>query len=199
MRIDTISTIAISIGSFLIGGSLGLILSDCDAVEDLEEETVEIDEEIEEDSIIAINEDIYDEYKDISSKYYIRETLSEGDTDEDRPEPYVVSRDSYENEYLDFHKNSLVYFTEDDTLCDDHDEIIDDVDHILGPEALKSFGEGSDDEDIVYVRNIRMQCDFEIVREHMSYRENVLGISDNSEEYLEARKFFGLSEKPERS
>lgn len=207
MKIDTISTIAISIGSFLLGGSLGLALSgDCDicgrhitnifnnaSSEDVEE--VDFEEktvEYEEDSLTAVTPTDIDEYQKRASKYYIQESISGADTDGDYVKPFVISRDRYENEYQNFHKESLVYFTKDEVLCDDRDEVVDNIVQVLGPDALNSFGEDSDDVDIVYVRNMRMQCDFEVVREHMSYKENVLGIKDDSEEYINARKFFHL-------
>lgn len=236
MKIDTMSTIAISVGSFLLGGSFGLALNDCRAcssltdsyspsqkayefgarvMDDVEKNLIDTRErviqharentntvaevagDVASDALIAINkdiygEDIYDGYEENVSKY-IQDNIKESDiTDDESNEPYVISKDSYENEYLEFHKNSLVYFDKDNTLCDDHDEIIDDVDFFIGEESLMMFGEGSDDEDIVFVRNLRIQSDFEVVREHQSYKENVLGIKDTPE-YLKAREYFGLS------
>lgn len=228
MKIDTIATLMISAGSFLIGGSLGLALnckacskmstielgvdvkrcSECDQCEyEVEEDDIlyeerdEIIEEVREDpdnqeSLVDINkkiydEDVYEEYNEATSGY-IHMDLSESDTDGDNIEPYVVSRDSYENEYLSFKKESLVYFVEDDVLCDDHDDIVENREKFIGTEALNSFGENSDDEDIVYVRNFAKSMDFEIVREHQSYKENVLGIKEDTPEYKEAREFFGL-------
>lgn len=214
MNSNTLSIISISFGSFLVGGSLGLALGmskRCELCEnsykdwkvwadwytaeevEVEEETDIVEEEIveesDEDSLIAVNNDIYE---DLASTY-ITETLGEGDTDGDNvSEPYVISRDSYENEYLDYHKENLVYFVKDEVLSDDHDEIVEQWIRVIGDEALISFGEGSDDEDVVFVRNHRMRTDFEIVREDQSYAENVLGTKEDTQEYLEAKKFFGL-------
>lgn len=224
MKIDTIATLMISAGSFLIGGSLGLALNckacskmstielgvdirRCSECKEAEEDNIlygerdEIIEEVREDpenqeSLIDINkniygEDVYEEYNEATSGY-IHMDLSESDTDVDYPEPYVISRDSYENEHLSFYKESLVYFVEDDVLCDDQDSKVEDREKFIGTEALNSFGEGSDDEDIVYVRNLQKGMDFEIVREYQSYKENVLGIKEDTPEYKEAREFFGL-------
>lgn len=217
MKVDTISTIAIAAGSFLLGGSLGLALNGCSKCSPSEMACIfgkkvmdEMANNIEEnkewaDSIKTVNKDIFDdevieEYKSTSS-IYITESLDNDDNDEDVniPITYVISRDSYENEYLDYHKESLVYFENDGVLVDDKDEIVDNVESMVSLKALRCFGEMSGDEDIVYVRNMRIRCDFEIVREHMSYKENVLGITEeDSEEYLEARKFFNLdTEKQE--
>lgn len=202
MKIDTISTIAIGLGSFLLGGSLGLALSlnDCDICR-MKSEIEEIINEP--DELIAINKDIDEDDEEVFEEYekttsvYITESSNEDDINKVSYLPYVISRDSYENEYRHFNKESLVYFEKDKILVDDRDDIIDNIEMILGSEALSSFGEGSEDNDIVYVRNMRIQCDFEVVREHMSYRENVLGVEDDeedSEEYLQARRFFNLEE-----
>ena len=196
MKIDTICNIAIAAGSFLIGGSLGLALGGgCDICgKRMDDDIFEFEEDIveEEDSIVVVNPTDVEEYEDKASKYYVLGSISEeGVTYQ---EAFVISRTSYENEYMDFHKESLVYFERDQVLIDDRDEIVDNVEHILGSEALESFGKESEDEDIVYVRNMRMQCDFEVVREHMSYKENVLGIEEETEEYREARRFFNLEE-----
>lgn len=115
---------------------------------------------------------------------------------EELGEPYVISRDSFENEYQDFHKESLVYFEDDDVLSDEKDEIIFDREKVIGIEALNSFGEGSDDEDIVYVRNLSLSIDYEVVREHQSYKENVLSLTDEDDQkYQDALRYFGLNDK----
>lgn len=118
------------------------------------------------------------------------------DGPEEITEPYIVSRDSYENEHLDFSKNVLTYYEEDDTLCDDRDDVVVAISHLIGDEALTSFGEGSDDENIVYVRNIALSSDFEITRDERSYVEVVLGVPSD-ESYSKARKFFKLDEDRE--
>lgn len=118
------------------------------------------------------------------------------DGPEEIGEPYIVSRDSFENEHLDFSKNVLTYYEEDDTLCDDRDDVVVAISHLIGDEALTSFGEGSDDENIVYVRNIALSSDFEITRDERSYVEVVLGVPSD-ESYSKARKFFKLDEDRE--
>lgn len=67
---------------------------------------------------------------------------------------------------------SLTYYT-DDVLTYDDDTKIDDVDRVVGPIALKSFGEYEDDS--VFVRNHEMKTDFEILKEYRRYSEVVSG------------------------
>lgn len=89
-------------------------------------------------------------------------------------EPYVISVEEF-NEEVDNEKISLVYYVADQTLCNERDEIIADVIRTLGPDALDNFGVGSDDDEIVYIRNDREGLDFEVVRNMSSYVEVVLG------------------------
>lgn len=250
---NTLSTVAISVGSFLLGGSLGLALNDCRSCaafsyyENLEE--CEGDDEgdilrpiISEETLNEMkqnardfyasldprvddgfDEETFAEYKRQTKAYDIISEDNELDEDdesytadikeievggetiqvknteygyEELGEPYVISRDSFENEYQDFAKESLVYFEDDDVLSTDKDEIIKEREKVIGTEALNSFGEGSDDEDIVYVRNLALSIDYEVVLEHQSYQENVMGLLDeNDQKYKDALKFFGLDKK----
>lgn len=110
--------------------------------------------------------------------------------------PYIISADSFMNEYLDFDKETLIWYEEDEILCDDRSEPIDYVERTIGSEALSSFGMESGREDIVYVRNLSMCCDFEVSREHASYSDMVLGYP-SEEEYRRARRNLGLDEDGE--
>lgn len=83
--------------------------------------------------------------------------------------PYVISPDEF-GEDLEFDKISLTYYS-DDILADDRDEIIDDVDGVIGEESLDYFGEYEDD--VVFVKNDRLKSYFEIFREHRTFDETV--------------------------
>jgi hypothetical protein len=92
-------------------------------------------------------------------------------------EPHVIDREEFDTEYNGAHeKLTLYYYEEDDTLIDEKAEPVADTTSLVGEEALMCFGEDSDDPDTVYVRNSRICCDFEIVRLHKSYKEDVLGM-----------------------
>lgn len=224
---NTLSTVAISVGSFLLGGSLGLALNDCrscvalsyyenlDETEDFSDKESIIEQEFDEETWAEYNRQVNtynviseDNELDEDDESYTAdikeievggETIQVKNTEygyEELGEPYVISKDSFENEYQDFAKESLVYFEDDDVLSDDKDEIIQEREKVIGTEALNSFGEGSDDEDIVYVRNLALSIDYEVVQEHQSYKENVMGLLDeNDRKYQDALKFFGINEK----
>lgn len=90
--------------------------------------------------------------------------------------PYVISHDEYFENDLDYDQIAFTYYEEDDTLVNEEDKIINEVDTYIGDEALVRFGHGSKDNNIVYVRNDKLESDFEVVRSGKSYLVDVLGL-----------------------
>ena len=90
--------------------------------------------------------------------------------------PYVITAESFTDEHPDFEKLSLAYYDDDDTLADEQEEVITDVYELIGDEALTRFGDGSEDPDIVFVRNERLGVDYEIARLFRSYAEAIMGL-----------------------
>lgn len=82
--------------------------------------------------------------------------------------PYMISEDEYLEGNNDYEKISLTYFTEDDTLADDTDEMVD-VEETISSDIFNQIAE-SDDGDF-YVRNDTVQTDFEVVKIDASYKE----------------------------
>lgn len=80
---------------------------------------------------------------------------------------YVISPDEF-GEIDDYEELSLTYYA-DQVLADDNDEIINDVDDIVGMESLTHFGEYEDDS--VFVRNDILKCDYEILMSARTYSE----------------------------
>lgn len=84
--------------------------------------------------------------------------------------PYVISPDLFgENDYWDIITLKLY---SDDVITNEKDEMIDDIESLIGENSLNHFGEYEDD--CVYVRNERLERDFEILRMHETY-ERAMG------------------------
>lgn len=81
--------------------------------------------------------------------------------------PFVISPDEF-GEDPNYQTVSLTLY-EDGILTDDYDDIVDDVDDLVGEDSLTHFGEYEDDS--VFVRNESMQTDFEILRDLRTYSE----------------------------
>lgn len=93
-------------------------------------------------------------------------------------EPYVISRLEFEDNEADYDQVSLTYYDGDDTLCDDKDSRVPDIDRVVGQRNLEYFGHASDDDRVVYVRNEKFGTDYEIFKNDGEYTVMVLGLSD---------------------
>lgn len=99
---------------------------------------------------------------------------SDMDEDDDEKEegeksmrPYVISPEQF-GEYEDYEQISLTYYA-DQVLVDENDDIIEDVDDVVGEESLSHFGEYEDDS--VFVRNDSRNCDYEILLDERFYSD----------------------------
>jgi hypothetical protein len=99
----------------------------------------------------------YIDYSDMSRKEEPTETKVE-DAKVDRP--YVITPEEF-GEFDDYRQIGLSYYS-DGILVDDDDDIIENVEEVVGLESLKHFGEYEDD--AVHVRNDKFKCDYEILQ-----------------------------------
>lgn len=89
--------------------------------------------------------------------------------------PYIITWEQFSEEKDNYEKVNLDYYADDNTLADTNDAPIPDVIGLVGRDALDNFGNGSHEENVVYVRNDKLALDFEIVRKDTSYSAYVLG------------------------
>ena len=80
--------------------------------------------------------------------------------------PQVISPDEFDTN--DFKTQTLTLYA-DGVLADEYDNVITNVDEIVGEESLDHFGEY--EEDTVYVRNEELETDFEILKDDSNYRD----------------------------
>lgn len=83
----------------------------------------------------------------------------------DVEKPYMITVDDYAE--LDNYNTESLYYFEDGVLTDESENIIDDVEDIVGEEALAKFDE--EEVDSVYVRNDARKTDYEILRDMGNY------------------------------
>lgn len=144
-----------------------------------EEENDSNQEPLFEENTYDIAVDVYGQIqKDLSRNIDADVFLGESD---DEPTPYVVSAEEFSEEKTHYDKITLTYFSEDNTLIDDREEIIPNIDELIGPEAVMNFGNQSDDPNVVYIRNNKRNADFEVVLDERSYTEVVLGFVSEKE------------------
>lgn len=94
----------------------------------------------------------------------------------DTSKPYIISIEDFHDDD-DMTKISIVYYEDDDTLVDEREQVIPDIESVVGRKNLNRFGHKSQDENILYVRNEKLGggTDFEIARNDGSYSHLVLG------------------------
>jgi hypothetical protein len=126
------------------------------------------------------------EYNSVKQNYNRIGQQEEDEVDMDEAEedesincdhPYVIDDESFCNEFLKHDKLSITYYVEDNVLVDDNEEIVDDVDGLVGYENLSIMSTGMVNPNIIHIRNERIATDFEIAVNPNSYQEIVLGMS----------------------
>ena len=60
-------------------------------------------------------------------------------------------------------------------LMDENEGFVENVDTLIGEEHLSWFGYGSSDESMLYIRNPKIETDFEIALDRRSVNEAVFG------------------------
>lgn len=138
----------------LTGMSIGFRIAKS-VYEEAEAETVQ---PFEEDNGIDILE---------NSEIITENSYTSSDKTEDKP--YVIPPEEF-GEMEGYIQSSLTYYA-DKILTDEDDNIIDDVEDIVGADFAKHFGEY--EEDSVFVRNDSKKHDYEILKDFRLYSDVV--------------------------
>lgn len=80
-------------------------------------------------------------------------------------DPYVISPDEFGE--LDDYETVSLYHYADGFVADEMDELLEDLENVIGYESLNHFGEYEDDS--VFVRNDRLKTDYEILLSLQNY------------------------------
>lgn len=117
--------------------------------------------------------------KDLFQRFTNEDTHPVRDDGDEPPtaesmEPYTISEEEFNYDKSEYTKASLLFFPTDRVLCDDRDRVVEDVDTSVGEDNLDLF---SPENPIVYVRNNRLEADFEITLENGSFDEFMIGAS----------------------
>lgn len=86
-------------------------------------------------------------------------------------EPQLISEQSFTDDMYEFEKMTLFWFMGDNVVTDEEFQPIEDM-SLIGVEWQQHFGE-EDDPDVVHVRNRKIGCDYEIIRDKRSYATTI--------------------------
>jgi len=100
--------------------------------------------------------------------------------------PYVIHVDEIE-EFPEIECVSWTYYEGDEVLVDAREQPVTEVNQTVGLENLDKFGHGSNDPNLVYIRNVKLGMEFEITRSEGRYDQEVLGL-EHADESARRRK-----------
>ena len=82
--------------------------------------------------------------------------------------PYVIRPEEFD-ELVGYKAITLKYFVDGTLIYDDNDEPVDDVEDVIGIDALDCFGE----DDAVYVRDDERKIDYEVLLDMRTYADYI--------------------------
>lgn len=127
--------------------------------------------------VLVMNKDIYKKVATNYSKTSDMIASVKSQLNETPSRPYIISVEDFNECDREYEQETLMYYQGDETLLDESEEIISNVNELIGDEALLNFGKNSDDPDVVYVRNEKLTMDYEIIRQEGSYSEICSGVN----------------------
>lgn len=125
----------------------------------------------------GVERNIFDETNDVWD-YELERQIRTKET------PYIIHADEFQADEMGWDsQTALTWYEGDQILTDTHDVPIYNPHTVIGEPR---FGHGSGDSNVVYIRNERLQAEYEVIRDPGSYEEIVLGGSDTiEEEYIQ--------------
>lgn len=131
----------------------------------IEEEQVDLPSKIEHKSEEETSDDTATVDTDESDRVEYHKAINQYTEDKDENKgPYVISQDEFGDGTM---ITTVTYsYFEDGVLTDENNMIVEDADEALGEDFVNHF-----EEDLCYIRNEQRHCDYEILREGITYYE----------------------------
>jgi hypothetical protein len=101
----------------------------------------------------------------------------------DTSRPYLINEEEWQAAEPGFDQIQLTYYAGDNVLSDDRDEVVDNIEKVVGEENLGRFGEGTGDENVMFIRNEFFKSDYEVTRSEGKYVDEVLGLSHSDDDW----------------
>ena len=88
---------------------------------------------------------------------------ADDDITEDKDDlPYIIEPEEYGNKVEN--ECTVLMWYGDDILTDTYGVNVDDIENTVGMEFIDHFGENPEEPDVVYVRNDRLEMDYQILQ-----------------------------------
>lgn len=92
----------------------------------------------------------------------------------DTKKPYVISLEEFSDVEEGWEQITITWFEADGVLVDDKETPIPNILTTIGPLSRESFGNMSEDPNILYIRNHNLQVDFEVILDARAYVDVIL-------------------------
>jgi hypothetical protein len=132
----------------------------------------------------GVEEEIVAEEEEVAVNVFLqdRTPVDDVETEDRNPDrPYVISEREYMENEDNFRQVTFTYYAGDDVLADAGDKDIPYPDPVVGEQNLQRFGDGTEDQNTVFIRNERLSTDYEIVRSDGKYAHEVLGLQHSAD------------------
>jgi hypothetical protein len=103
-------------------------------------------------------------------------------------EPIIISQEEFMQNDSGYEQSTLSFYRGDHVLTDERENVIEDLNEVVGAENMTRFGQNSSDPNVLHIRNGRLQMDFEVCLSEGSYSQEVLGIDEVPQELPSGRK-----------
>lgn len=134
-------------------------------------ETTKESQEIKTASDVAPKNPDIIEYASIAKKYSTEsneEKPKKVKEKKSRQSPYPITYEEFDENGYD---TQILIYHADGFLTDEKDNLIENIESLVGFACLDGFGKNEDDPDTVYVRNEKLQTDYEILRVSTNYSD----------------------------
>lgn len=129
----------------------------------IEEDVPWVDDEPETDVNLDMNK-----YKEqIADLKYVNYSDLDSMSNPNNEPPVIITPEEFGD--IDEYDTATYTYYADGVLTDDMDEPVEDIEDVIGLEALDHFGEYEDD--AIHVRNHDRQCDYEVLRDLRRYAD----------------------------
>jgi hypothetical protein len=99
--------------------------------------------------------------------------------------PYIITCEEYVSDDLNYKQSTVTYYAEDDIMANEADVPIYDWNSLMGD---LRWGHGSNDKNVVYIRNEAHRQEWEVLLHQGSYEVEVQGLHDDNGELRHSQR-----------
>ena len=108
-----------------------------------------------------------EEEVDYAEEETVVDDLIQEHLEKQNPNPKIILPESF-GELNTYDTETLTFYQQDRVLVHEDETLVDDINFLIG-DSLDRYGWADDDDDVLYVRNYKLQRDYEIIKKYEEY------------------------------